>query len=444
MRRLSALCLLLFAAALFGQAPAQAQFNGCQPGLCNLAATTTNSPLVLNFAGNSTSGGCASFSACLTTTRASSETCTDASGNVTYATSGNPCITSAGLQLWGAATNLIFYSVNPAQWVASSGTLTGNAAVSPDGTTTANKTIEGANCGPCETFVNPFATISAGTTITISGWLQAGVGTNSRYVRFSFGTSGRQDGFYQDVDLVGGTLIAGTGLQFATGQGTWGTAGAGDLFIGSTIQAGPGGWYRVSVTGRVSTLATSATFEDVSLTSTLNQNYTGDSSSYTLFWGMQVEQASFASPYIPTNGATASRSADNISASGALATALAVSTGTVVAHTNGALQSTAATIVDANGTVLLGKTSGNAGTTAVGATLSTGNTGTWTGANDLGLAFDGSGGRIQLNGGTVATDTTARTPAGTFHLGSTSGSSAFLSGNIASLSVYPTKLTSPQ
>lgn len=53
------------------------------------------------------------------------------------------------------------------------------------------------------------------------------------------------------------------------------------------------------------------------------------------------------------------------------------------------------------------------------------NTGTWTGVNDLGLSWNASGGIIQLNGGTVATDSTARTPSATFHLGASNGSSFF-------------------
>jgi hypothetical protein len=56
------------------------------------------------------------------------------------------------------------------------------------------------------------------------------------------------------------------------------------------------------------------------------------------------------------------------------------------------------------------------------------------------LAWDASGGQIQLAYGTVATDAQARIPASTFHIGSTSGSSAFWNGYIQSIAVYPTKL----
>jgi hypothetical protein len=138
------------------------------------------------------------------------------------------------------------------------------------------------------------------------------------------------------------------------------------------------------------------------------------------------------------------RSADNILASGSLAALLARSTATIVAKTNSSIQSVAATLVDTNGTVLLGKTAGNLGTTAVGATLSAGNTGTWTAVNDLGLAWDGTGGIIQLNAGTVATDATARTPSAPFHLGSTNGSSAFFNGYITRLIGLNAKVASPQ
>src|SRR5260221_100922 len=69
-----------------------------------------NSPTIdANFAANTISG-CASFAACLTTTRAQGEVCTDASGNLTSVAANTPCVTSAGLQAYGAATNLITQS----------------------------------------------------------------------------------------------------------------------------------------------------------------------------------------------------------------------------------------------------------------------------------------------------------------------------------------------
>jgi hypothetical protein len=132
------------------------------------------------------------------------------------------------------------------------------------------------------------------------------------------------------------------------------------------------------------------------------------------------------------------RSADNILAAGALAALLAQSAATIVAQTNSSLASTAATIIDSNGTVLLGKTAGSLGTTSDGAASSTTNTGT-SGVNSL-VSWDGAGGSIQLDAAVVTLDSTARTPAPTFHLGTTSGSSAFFNGYITRLTGYNSKV----
>ena len=59
------------------------------------------------------------------------------------------------------------------------------------------------------------------------------------------------------------------------------------------------------------------------------------------------------------------------------------------------------------------------------------------------LAWNASGGKINLDGTTVVSDTTARTPAATFHVGTTSGTTAPLNGYVTSLKVYSTAVTPP-
>jgi hypothetical protein len=115
---------------------------------------------------------------------------------------------------------------------------------------------------------------------------------------------------------------------------------------------------------------------------------------------------------------------------------LNASVGTVAVATTQSQASLAGTLVDANGSILLGKTAGNAATTNITAGLTTGNTATWTGALKSAIAWDGTGRSLVLNNGTVATDATAMTPGTTLHVGSTSGSSAFLNGYVSKLGAW--------
>jgi hypothetical protein len=138
--------------------------------------------------------------------------------------------------------------------------------------------------------------------------------------------------------------------------------------------------------------------------------------------------------------------ADNIAIGGIPAAMLAATTQTVVVKSYKSQNGLAGTIIDANGTSLLEKLSTNSARTLVTAQLQTPNTTAWAGTaqNDLGLAINLSGGAIQLNGGTIATDTNGRAPSAPFKLGSTSGTSNFFNRYISRLTLYNTKLASPQ
>lgn len=154
-----------------------------------------------------------------------------------------------------------------------------------------------------------------------------------------------------------------------------------------------------------------------------------------LTWNHQVELGSVLSSDIVAGASQATRGAETIPVSGALATALATSTGAVSALTVGSIQSAAGTIVADNGIVYLGKDATNHLITAEGAALASSTTGNWVNANTASLSFSPTGGTINLNG--VATsDAVARTPTGPFILGSIGGASSFFSGYLKRLDVY--------
>lgn len=383
----------------------------------------------LNFGGGS-SIGCTTLTSCLTVTRATQETCTDVSGNITYAANNVACTTTGGLQVYPAATNLLLHSPpDGTNWTLTNVTQATNATP-PDGNASTAETLTDNNTNG-QHATNPIATISvtSGTNYTLSCFVKGGT-----------------LGFAQITGNVG--IFSGLGavnINLSTGV----TANIGSNILSSGAIAYTNGWWRVYIQEAATATSTGSLIFNMvtSNAATRNLSYVGTNSTIQL-WGCQVETSPatgpIISPYIPTTTATVTRNADNIATTSTLSTTLNSATGTVVANTTNGVQSLIGTIVDSNGTTLLGKTAGNVCTTALGAALSTANTGTWTGSNDCGLAWNASGGVVQLNGGSTASDAQARTPSATGFIGSTSGTSNFLGGNIAILSVYNTKLASPQ
>lgn len=363
----------------------------------------------LNFAGNQFWAGTvlADATSVLSSTRASNETVTDNTGNLTYVTSNVLATSSAGLQAWINRTNLFLQSgdVGNAAWVSltnGAGTLTkvSNSGIAPDGTNTATLvTISRPTVGPDARFFQSFT----GTIATWSGGIYVKAGSAG-----DIGKVIQQDFFDGSTDKGSIPITLTDSWQRVPQTVTFGAASSANMSFGFIAGVG-------TQTGTVAFLA----------------------------WGAQAEAGAFLSPYIPTTSGTATRAADNITAIGNLATLLASSTGSIILKTNVSQASLAGTLIDANGVVLMGKNAGNNCLTAVGATLTSSNTATWTGANDCGLAWDGTGGNINLNG-TSTTDAQARTPAAAFHVGSTSGSSAFWNGNITRLIAFVSKVTVPQ
>ena len=156
----------------------------------------------------------------------------------------------------------------------------------PDGTLSADEMVEDLTTGQhrIHGYSGTWTTVS-GTTYVFSVYLKANGRTKVNLAAGGLGGSATST-----FDLL---------LETATGSGTITSVG--------------NGWYRCAITG---------TSPSGGLLNPIIQandgsgiSYQGDGTSGIYVWGAQFEQGSFPTSYIPTNGATATRSADLASVS---------------------------------------------------------------------------------------------------------------------------------
>tara|TARA_R100000278_G_scaffold102268_1_gene78757 strand:- start:224 stop:1420 length:1197 start_codon:yes stop_codon:yes gene_type:complete len=203
----------------------------------------------------------------ITFTRASSGTFVDADGLIKSAATNTPrfdhdLVTgkSLGLLIEGSRTNLVTYSEQLDQWtLGSHTTVTANAATAPDGTNTADLCVFNARNG---TYIISNNSLISGRTYTASVWAKAVTpGTDNK---FTFNMGGHSN----------------ASSQFTT-----------------TDQ-----WQRFTFTHTPSFSGGP---------SGLIINNEGDAfRTEVYFWGAQVEEASYATSYIPTTSSQVTRAAD--------------------------------------------------------------------------------------------------------------------------------------
>lgn len=209
------------------------------------------------------------------------------SANSSYADNGGPW----GYLSEGQRTNLCLRSeeFDNASWTKTDTTITANNIVAPNGLTVADLLTEGvANTGK----VMQDFTITTSTNYVWSCYLKKGNHDFIRVIAHQTTTGANAARIW--VNLNTGVI------------GSTGNEGSGITYVSSAIEALPNGWYRVS-------LVFSATFTNLSVgsisagadTSTARVN---NGTRYQ--WGAQLEQASFASSYIPTTSASVTRNAD--------------------------------------------------------------------------------------------------------------------------------------
>jgi hypothetical protein len=185
----------------------------------------------------------------------------------------------ASLLLEPQSTNLITHSED----IGSNGfnvigtSIQSNVTTSPDGTTNADLHKEDSSNG--SHFMYKDLNLSSGQTYAISVFAKSN-GTN-RNLRFADGGVGWSSGFAINFDLTNGTADS-----------------------GGVIESYGNGWYRCSVVG-----TTNATTSRLLVYNLLNTatSYQGNGTSGVFLYGLQIEQQSYATSYIPTSGASATR-----------------------------------------------------------------------------------------------------------------------------------------
>jgi hypothetical protein len=228
-----------------------------------------------------------------------------------------------------------------------------------------------------------------------------------------------------------------TGAIIQTAQ-----SASGGTVVTASVKALANGLFRVTITGSLT--ATSArilagiakasgnTFDGVD--GYVNNAPTTSGTNKFLISGAMIELGAFPTSHITTTTAAVTRSADIVSSTDATllaAKAWVVEVGELPA-------ATASTLLGVNTVIGLGETTGNTLTTADGGAQTTSDTGTWTGTNRGGVAWDAASRvSICLNGGTLTTATnTASTPT-TLYFGNTNnGASGFLNGHIRTMASY--------
>ena len=197
-----------------------------------------------------------------------------------------------GLSVEAAGTNSLLYSQSiqtTGSWITSVATVTGNAVVAPDGTTTAAGVALTGNGG----YVGQVSPLAGGVTVTFSAFVKPNASNWIELIPADFGGSG--------VYVWFNAATCTTGANSAYGS-------VPPTFVSSTAQTWPNGWCRVSATVTSNTSGTGnlgVLFEPTASNS--GQGLTGNSA---YVWGAQRELGYAPTSYIATTSSAITRAAD--------------------------------------------------------------------------------------------------------------------------------------
>lgn len=231
----------------------------------------------------------------ITFTRASTGTFLGSNGLLQTAAINTPRVeydangVAKGLLIEEARTNLIANSENVTAQShgVTNATIQTNVAISPDGTQNALALIEDNTYS--EHRIRITASIVSGTTYTASVFVKA---------------NGRNFVWLNSAITGGAWFNLATGeVALETGTGT------------GSIESAGNGWWKISATATAASTTTTSYAYWLQSGEAAVQGNQGDGVSGFYFWGPQLEAGSFPTSYIPTSGATATRSADLASVS---------------------------------------------------------------------------------------------------------------------------------
>jgi hypothetical protein len=386
----------------------------------------------------------------ITFTRASNATFFDASGTLQTAandtprfdhdpaTGGNP---SRGLLIEEARTNLLERSeeFDNAYWTKNNCTISSNATAAPTGGQTAD-TLFDTSGSAARSLQKGSVTVTTSTAYTITAFAKD-AGRRYFHIRSNDNTT-NDNGADVVFDLQNG-LVSGS----ATARGTWSAASADIASVGS-------GWYRCRLT---TTVATTLLFVKFQTSETGSRGadgnagaYTGDITNGIHIWGAQLEAGAFATSYIPTTTAAATRAADS-----AVVTPISSfynqAEGTLFAEGSVNLESTGTSShlvsVGASDYIsLLRVTSANgarAWSVVSGSVVVDLNVGTWVNPIKIAMAFKQDDFAASANGGSVATDTSGGLPASPdrMRIGMRVDTGANANGHIRKIAYWPRRLS---
>lgn len=239
----------------------------------------------------------------ITFTRASSGTYFNPSGVLSTAATDtarfdyNPATLAArGLLIEEARTNQIKYSeqIDNAIWLKNQSSISAGAAVAPDGTASADTIIPNTASNTHRVYQSGLSVLATGDARTFSMMIAA-----SGYDRMLFETTA-SSGFGAKARLDTGVIYDAAGI-FGNPAPTR-----------TALTALNGGWSRVEVAGafNVANNGLQPALYCYVVDAAGNTTYAGDGTSGVKFWGVQYETGAFATSYIPTVAASATREAD--------------------------------------------------------------------------------------------------------------------------------------
>ena len=180
------------------------------------------------------------------------------------------------------STNITPYSEDFTQsWTPTGLTITSNSIASPSGEINSDKWVEDTSNGAHSIRNNPNIPVTSGNNYTMSIFAKAGERTG---LRFANAAESNAEGRF---DLSNGTVTF---------------AGTNTTFVG--IEDYGNGWYRCIISFTASTTIAQL---NLRLMDGSSLSYQGDGTSGLYAWGAQLEQQSYATSYIPTSGASATR-----------------------------------------------------------------------------------------------------------------------------------------